>query len=48
MIHTYDIIATKKVSYHNHQLDVPLDTKYIATNTDGEIYAFPTKPKPMR
>lgn len=41
----YGIAATKKVSYHNHQLDVPLDTKYIATNADGEIYAFPTKPK---
>lgn len=41
----YGIIATKKVSYHNHQLDVPLDTKYIATNADGEIFAFPMKPK---
>lgn len=35
----------KQVSYHNHQLTVPIGTRYIATDADGEIYAFPRKPK---
>lgn len=35
----------KQVSYHNHLLYVPISTRYIATNANGDIYAFPTKPK---
>ena len=30
----------KQVSYHNHLLYVPISTRYIATNANGDIYAF--------
>lgn len=38
-------IPMKQVSYHNHQLTVPIDTRYITADADGEIYTFPKKPK---
>lgn len=35
-----DPTPTKQVSYHSHLLYVPISTRYIATNANGDIYAF--------
>lgn len=39
---------TVTLHYHNVPLTVPFWTKFLATDEDGEVWAFPGKPEPWQ